>query len=134
MQSPFQIGILLLLYQLLTQIGLYTLPPVTMILVALQTGLFLGYVDLGLGPPSSLCLQARAVLERGELLRVFVAPLLHSSDLHLYYNMVSFAYKGRTIETGRRGSARFAAKLVALTALCGAYYVAIAYLAAGQDP
>ena len=131
-QGPFQIGILLLLYQLLAQVGLYTLPPVTLGLIALQTGLFLGLVDLGWGGPAALCLQARAVLERQELQRVFLAPLLHGNDLHLYYNMVSFAYKGRALER-RVGSAQFAITLGVLAALCGAFYVGLAYIAAGKS-
>ena len=130
--GPFQIGILLLLYQLLAQIGIYTLPPVTLGLIALQTGLFLGLVDLGWGGPAALCLQARAVLDRQELQRVFLAPLLHGNDLHLYYNMVSFAYKGRALER-RVGSAQFAITLGVLAALCGAFYVGLAVIAAGKS-
>ena len=131
-QSPFQIGILLLLYQLLAQIGVYTLPPVTLGLIALQTGLFLGLIDLGWGHPASLCLQARAILDRAEFQRVFLAPLLHGNDLHLYYNMVSFAYKGRALER-RSGSMQFAFTLAVLTALCGAFYVGLAFIAAGKS-
>ena len=130
-QSPFQIGILLLLYQLLAQIGVYTLPPVTLGLIALQTGLFLGLIDLGWGHPAALCLQARAILDRAEFQRVFLAPLLHGNDLHLYYNMVSFAYKGRALER-RSGSVQFVLTLLVLTALCGAFYVGLAFIASGK--
>ncbi len=135
-QGPFQLGILLLIYQLVSQVGVYTLPPATLGLILLQVELFLGYVDLsavwgGGGDRMALCLQAKAVYERAELQRVFLAPLLHSSDLHLYYNMVSFAYKGRMIEA-RVGTVRFVFILVVLTALCGGYYVALAFAASGM--
>ena len=58
-QAPFGLGIVLLLYQLFVQIGVYTLPPITLCLIALQTGLFLGYFDPGWGRTADVCLHAR---------------------------------------------------------------------------
>ena len=57
---------------------------------ALQSGLFLGLVNLGWNNAqlSSICLSGAAILQRHEFDRIFRAALTHGSDMHLYFNMV----------------------------------------------
>ena len=99
-----QIGILLLFYELFAAIGLTQIPPVTLATIALQVCLFMKKLGPFLGlwtlwPSSMLCLNANVMLEHSyQFYRLFTAPLFHGSDLHLYYNMVSFAWKGIRLE------------------------------------
>ena len=63
--------------------------------------------------------------------RLFIAPLEHASDLHLYYNMVSLAWKGVKLETQHGfGSIKFAGLILLFQAMTGAIYTFLAYLAA----
>ena len=98
------IGLLLLFYELFAAIGLTRIPPVTLAMIGFQVCLFMKNMTPFLGvwtswPISFLCLNANTMLDRSHQgYRVFTAPLFHASDLHLYYNMVSFAWKGMRLE------------------------------------
>ena len=122
-------GIFLLAYQLFWGLGLREIPPVTLASVILQAGMFLKYISPhDYGPHSAVCLHASDILNRGESYRLFWGHLEHASDLHLYYNMLSFMYKGRILEPVY-GSAPFAGLLLTLMALSGILYTGLAQLA-----
>ena len=120
-----QIGIILLVYELMSSIGLTRIPPVTLLTIAFQTALFLGafksYFDW---PLDHICLSAQSVLEENQWQRIIVAPLFHTSDLHLYYNMMSLAWKGVNLER-RYGSLAFLAILILMIGLTGLVYVGL---------
>lgn len=59
--------------------------------------------------------------------RLFLAALVHASDTHLYYNLVSLLYKGSLLE-GRVGSRRFAGMCVGLTAAAHITMVGLSFL------
>lgn len=122
-----QVGVLLLLYQLFVQIGLPNLPPVTLVAIALQVGLFTGLINFGwtLG---SVCLSADSILNHQDFARLWMAPLTHGSDIHLYYNMVSLAWKGIILER-RFGSAGFILLLIFFTFSTSFVYVFLAQVA-----
>ena len=127
------IGVLLLIYQLLAYVGLTSIPPVTLSLIGLQMGLFLKTLQPYLGgwtlwPATSLCLNAQVILEEDQLYRLYTAPLFHGSDLHLYYNMVSFAWKGMRLEK-RYGSMLYLGMLSIITGLTGLVYVGLSIFA-----
>jgi len=126
--GPFQLGLLLLLYQVLAM-GLERVPPVTLAAVALQSCIFAGILDPGWGSPAYVCLRPSSVLAHGDLRRVFFSSLEHVSDLHLYFNMISLIWKGRRLEK-RYGSMAFAALLVFFMGFTGIVHVALAKLAA----
>ncbi len=135
-----QLGLLLLAYQLLAGIGLTRIPPVTLAAIGLQVGLFLRGLASYLGPwtlwsTSKVCLDASAIIGRHEFYRVFTAPLFHGSDIHLYYNMVSLAWKGIHLER-RHGSIIYAAMLMFFAFATGWIYVGLATMAARifEDP
>ncbi len=65
-------------------------------------------------------------MQKGEWPRIVAAPLLHGSDLHLYYNMVSLLLKGRALER-RFGSGFFFLMVLYFMVLTGLVYVALAY-------
>ena len=87
------------------------------------------------GLPGVRCLAAAPFARRGAwlqpaaLLNALGAQLLHGSDTHLYYNMLSFAGKGGQLERAL-GAPAFAALLALLLPLTAACYVALALTAA----
>ena len=63
--------------------------------------------------------------------RCFIAPLEHVSDIHLYYNMVSLAWKGMKLEKSNRyGTLGFIGLLVMFAILTGVVYSVLSYAAA----
>ena len=70
-------------------------------------------------------------------LRIVIAPLEHVSDIHLYYNMVSFAWKGIKLEKHERyGSFGFIFLILVFAILTGGIYTLLSYIAAEilEDP
>ena len=77
-----------------------------------------------------LCLSGDAVWTDGEYLRLVFPAIRHTHDLHLYYNMVSLAWKGLELER-KIGSAKFLLTLIVLTVMSSTVYVGLALL--GSD-
>ena len=75
---------------------------------------------------NSVCLSAYSILKSGKLLRLVFSPLFHSDKYHLYYNMVSFALKGHSLEL-QFGSVYFGTLLVVFTFCYSLTYVGIQY-------
>lgn len=72
----------------------------------------------------TVCLSAQAVLKWREYERLILSSLEHADDTHLYYNMLSFLVKGKSLEQ-RFGSPYFAYLLCVFTVLTSAIYVAL---------
>ena len=70
------------------------------------------------------CLSAQAVLKWREYERLFLSSFEHADDNHLYYNMLSFIVKGKSLES-RFGSLYFAYLLTIFTVLTNITYVAL---------
>ena len=127
--NRYGLGMFLLAYQVLGKFGLNEIPPVTLVALALQAGMFLKYISPhGYGPVIHVCLNGQAILALGQWHRLFWAHLEHGSDLHLYYNMMSFIWKGRRLEPFY-GSGPFAFLLLTLMGLTGTMYTGLAYFA-----
>ena len=63
--------------------------------------------------------------------RLLIAPLEHVSDIHLYYNMVSLAWKGMKLEKHRRyGTIGFIGLVSFFAVLTGIMYTVLSYGAA----
>ncbi|KAF2368942.1 Peptidase S54 rhomboid domain [Trinorchestia longiramus] len=121
------VGVFLLAYRIFSA-GVQYIPPVTLALIALQSALFLGFIN----PPWSsleVCLSAASVLEWGDYTRLLLAALEHTGDLHLYYNMSSLLMKGSTQER-RLGSRVFLMLMVLLTLATSTCYVGLMEAAA----
>jgi rhomboid domain-containing protein 1 len=90
------IGILLLAAQLM-QTGVHYIPPVTLGVIALNTAI---YLRLFTGLPSirQACISYAYVWYGQEWKRIIFSPFFHLDDMHLYYNMVSFLWKGMSLE------------------------------------
>nr|XP_009861857.1 rhomboid-related protein 4-like isoform X1 [Ciona intestinalis] len=102
-------GLMLLLIQL-CQAGFDNIPPVTLGTIALNVGVFLGFVhkflNLPFPHPLQVCAGVAQVWKRRDYWRIVEATFHHGGDWHLYYNMISFLWKGRSLER-KIGSKRF---------------------------
>lgn len=106
-------------------------PTITLILIALNALLYFRPDDLPgvefLPSIRSGCLIPHAVLREHEWPRLFWSPLLHYDYPHLYYNLVSFLWKGSQLEP-RIGGLAFGALIVELGLIGGLVHVALAWL------
>ena len=123
------LGLLLLANQLFN-VGFDRIPPVTLAAIALQVCIFLGvFVPPGFHHPT--CISVESILYYEDYRLLIVSALVHASDFHLYYNMVSLISKGMDVEK-RVGSIRYAIMLLLFTITTSCVYVALAKIAADQ--
>ncbi|XP_064471632.1 rhomboid-related protein 4-like [Ornithodoros turicata] len=120
-------GVLLLLHFILSQVGLENVPPVTLLTVILQACVFMRVVDLPWATSSSACISFDTVWRKQEWWRIFYGAVEHGDSFHLYYNMVSFTWKGILLEP-ELGSLGFLYLLGLLTSLTGVTLVVLCYL------
>jgi len=107
----FDLGVLLLVSQLFLQ-NQY-IPPVTLWTILTQLAIFLGFIPaLTFQNIHSVCLSPIQILRHWEWQRIIFSPFVHADDMHLYYNMVSFLWKGRRLE--QRFGAKYFAFLLAV--------------------
>lgn len=120
-------GVMLLLNHVLFQVGLEAIPPVTLLIVVAQACVFLQLFDLPWYDLSGACMSVDNVLFKRQWWRILYGTFEHGDSLHLYYNMVSFIWKGMVLESVL-GSAQFLYIIFLFTALCGGAFVGINYL------
>lgn len=106
------------------------LPPVTLAVIILNVVIYFDIFPLfGLSTNlQSVCISTHAVLDQGDYMRILLAPLFHADDMHLYYNLASFLYKGQQLE-GLFGSPYFALLLSLLTVSSSLMIVILGQLA-----
>ncbi|KAJ8907946.1 hypothetical protein NDN08_008049 [Rhodosorus marinus] len=119
---------------LVDQIGRMPVKPlVTLALMVLQIAVYFLLVPGVDYSVKNICLNPRAML--GNITasiwvrRIVASALLHSSDRHLYFNMISFLHKGVTLEP-ILGAQPFLILITALTFLSGIINVIVSYVAA----
>ncbi|XP_071451655.1 rhomboid-related protein 4-like [Hetaerina americana] len=117
------LGVLLLCYEV-ASIGFSQIPPVTLIAVVGQALLYSGYISVP-WDRWDVCVSAENILNGKEYSRLFLSAVEHGSDMHLYYNMISFISKARGLEQDMFGSCNFAVFLLLMTLLCSVTYVAL---------
>jgi rhomboid domain-containing protein 1 len=120
-------GIILLLAELSRSSHL---PPITLAVIILNVLIYFNVFPLfGFsGDLQSVCVSTHAVLDQGDYMRILIAPLFHGDDMHLYYNMASFLYKGQQLEI-LFGSPYFALLLTILTVSSSLMLVLLGQLA-----
>lgn len=74
-----------------------------------------------------VCISADAVLYEKDFKRFIFAVFEHADERDLYYNMISFMVKGRTLES-HYGSFNFALLLLVLIVLTNTSYIALAVI------
>ncbi|KAG7478910.1 rhomboid-related protein 4 [Solea senegalensis] len=114
-----QMGLLLLASQVF-QVGLDNIPPVTLAVLALNVYLFL----FPAAPLLRTCVSVQQAYWFGDWRRLLLSPLHHADDWHLYFNMVSFLWKGMKLER-RLGGAWFLYVLSVFSLLTGVVYLVL---------
>ena len=100
-------------------------PPVTIALMAGMVYLHLNPVWRALGTVQDVCIHAGAVLAGDNTaLRLTLPTVLHGSDTHLYYNMISLLWKGAQAETSM-GSHAFVTMVVFLSVVTAVLFVVL---------
>ncbi|XP_028425966.1 rhomboid-related protein 4-like [Perca flavescens] len=117
MQRSVQLGLLLLVVQLFQE-GLGNIPAVTLAVLGFNVYLYM----FPAAPPIQACVSLQRVFRDKEWRRLFLSPLHHVDDWHLYFNMVSFIWKGMRLE-GRLGAAWFLYLLSVFFLLDGLVYL-----------
>ena len=110
-------------YQIFKNIGLTKIPPVTLLAILAQVGVYLQFLVV-----PRLCISGASVWYDGDYMRLVVPAFRHTNDIHLYYNMISLAWKGISLER-RFGSLRFLITVAILTVLSSVIYVGLALVA-----
>ncbi|XP_072546776.1 rhomboid-related protein 4 isoform X2 [Salminus brasiliensis] len=116
-QRGFNLGLLLLASQVF-QLGIDNIPPVTLATLGLNIYLFLFPVK----PLFQTCVSVQQAYWHGDWYRLLLSPFHHADDWHLYFNMVSFLWKGIKLER-RLGGAWFAYLLSVFSLLTGLVYL-----------
>lgn len=118
-QRGSQLGLLLLASQLF-QVGLNNIPPVTLAVLALNAYLFL----FPAAPLLQTCVSVQQAYWLKDWRRLLLSPLHHADDWHLYFNMVSFLWKGIRLER-RLGGPWFLYLLSVFSLLTGVVYLVL---------
>lgn len=121
-------GLMLLFYQLFGVIGIDKIPPVTLGAIALQVSIFLRLFKMPWRNASQVCISVYNVWKKKEISRLLYGALEHGDDWHLYYNMLSFALKGQSLER-RYGSVKYCYILSCFTILTSIVLVVLTALA-----
>jgi len=125
------LGLALLAFQIF-QYGIDRIPIVTLVTLITNIGIYAQVpqlFDVKMPSVRNICISYDGIVEDREWIRLILSGVYHLSDMHLYYNMASFLYKGVKLEP-KYGSVRFGVLLVVLQVLCSAVYVALQYIAA----
>ncbi|XP_053502253.1 rhomboid-related protein 4 isoform X1 [Ictalurus furcatus] len=116
-QRGVPLGLLLLASQVF-QIGTDNIPPATLVTLILNVYLFL----FPFKPLLQTCVSVQQAYWGGDWHRLLFSPFHHVNDLHLYFNMASFLWKGVNLER-RLGTAWFAYLLSVFSLLTGLVYL-----------
>ncbi|XP_014850418.1 PREDICTED: rhomboid-related protein 4 [Poecilia mexicana] len=111
------LGLLMLGAQVL-EVGLGSIPPVTLAVLAINVYLYL----FPAAPLLRACVSVQQAYWQGDWRRLLLAPFHHADDWHLYFNMVSLLWKGMNLER-RLGAAWFLYVLSVFSVLTGAVYL-----------
>ncbi|XP_013769265.1 rhomboid-related protein 4 isoform X1 [Pundamilia nyererei] len=118
-QRGSQLGLLLLASQVF-QLGLNNIPPITLAVLALNVYLYL----FPAAPLFQACVSVQQAYWFKDWRRLLLSPLHHADDWHLYFNMVSFLWKGRRLEQ-RLGGPWFLYLLSVFSLLTGLVYLVL---------
>ncbi|KAM9358679.1 rhomboid-related protein 4-like [Symphorus nematophorus] len=113
----FELGLLLLAVHLFQE-GLGNIPAVTLAVLGFNVYLYI----FPAAPLLQACVSLHYVYEKKDWGRLFLSPLHHVDDLHLYFNMASFLWKGIWLER-RLGGGWFLYLLLVFSLLDGLVYL-----------
>ncbi|XP_072035090.1 rhomboid-related protein 4-like [Amphiura filiformis] len=128
------IGLFLLMAQIM-QVGFNHIPPTTLATIGLNVAIYLKVLNpffqkyLRPAKITNICVSTYSVWYKQDWQRLLFAAWFHLDDWHLYYNMVSFLWKGRGLE-GAFGTAYFAYLIVVFSVLTNIVMVGVNIAAA----
>ncbi|XP_076349858.1 rhomboid-related protein 4-like [Tachypleus tridentatus] len=120
--------ILLLFFEVFGAVGINNIPPITLCATVFMSAVYLRLFELPWTSPHEVCISVRQVWLRKEWWRIFYGAVEHADDMHLYYNMISFIWKGIRLEK-RLGSLKFLYVIIVFTTLTGGCLVALSLIA-----
>ena len=123
-QPGLQYGLVLLASQAMN-FGIDRIPPMTLIGIAVQSLLYMGVIQVPWNP-EDVCISALKVIKHKNWRSLIMSNFEHGSDMHLYYNMVSFLLKGSYLEP-MYGTINFAILVGMFSLGCSAMYVGLGY-------
>ncbi|XP_043289344.1 rhomboid-related protein 4-like [Venturia canescens] len=123
-QQIQQYGLYLLAMQTMDY-GINKIPPATLLAIIGQALLFTGIIQVPWNA-EDVCISAIKVLKYKDWRSFIVSNFEHGSDMHLYYNMISFILKGSTLEP-LYGTANYALLLGIFSVGCSAMYVGLSW-------
>ncbi|GLH10794.1 Rhomboid domain-containing protein 1 [Gryllus bimaculatus] len=118
-----ELGVLLLISEMMN-VGITTIPRVTFLTILGQVLLYIGIIK----PPWDkwdVCISSEKVLNHREYKRLIFSVFEHGDDMHLYYNMISYMVKGRTLEN-RYGSSNYTFFLAVISLATSIMYIFLA--------
>lgn len=104
------------------------LPPITLGVIGLNVLIYLELFEFPFPSLGEVCLSVNEIFSRKQWLRLILSPFFHGDDWHLYYNMISFSLKGRSLEQ-KYGSVYFLVLLAVFTVSCSLMYICLEFLA-----
>ncbi|XP_023707420.1 rhomboid-related protein 4 [Cryptotermes secundus] len=119
-----ELGVVLLLSEMMN-VGFRQIPTVTLCTIVGQVLLYLGIIQVP-WEKWEICISAETILKHRDYKRLFFSTFEHGDDMHLYYNMISFMVKGRSLER-RYGSTNFGFLLLMISVLTSVIYVGLGY-------
>ncbi|XP_040043906.2 rhomboid-related protein 4 isoform X1 [Gasterosteus aculeatus] len=118
-QRGSHLGLMLLASQVF-QMGLDHIPPVTLAVLGLNVYLYL----FPAAPLMQACVSVQQAYWFKDWRRLLLSPLHHVDDWHLYFNMLSFLWKGAALER-RLGGPWFLYLLSVFSLITGLVYLAL---------
>lgn len=92
-----EFGVVWLILELLPLITNGVLPPLTVMLIIGQAFIYIDFYNV-FPYLERICLSYENVFAYKQASRLFLSHFFHVDDMHLYYNMISFAWKGNQVE------------------------------------
>lgn len=123
-QQGLQYGIFLLGMQALN-FGIDKIPPATLLAIIGQVLLYIGLIKVPWNA-EEVCISTIKIFKYHDWKSFIVSNFEHGSDMHLYYNMVSFILKGSYLES-MYGTTNFVLVLAVLTFGCSTMYAVLGY-------
>ncbi|KAL6115725.1 rhbdd1 [Pungitius sinensis] len=118
-QRGSHLGLVLLASQVF-RMGLDNIPPVTLAVLGLNVYLYL----FPAAPLMQTCVSVQQAYWFKDWRRLLLSPLHHADDWHLYFNMLSFLWKGTKLER-RLGGPWFLYLLSVFSLITGLVYLAL---------
>ena len=115
------------------RVGINTIPPITLVSILLMVVCYIqpstnSFVSrIGWPRLGDVCVSVEHTLYQHQWKRILFSALFHADDMHLYFNMFSFLWKSRQLET-KFGSNLYLFLLITLSVATNLVYILINFL------